>query len=272
MPVNVDWLRTWSPEPFIEVLGIRRTDISPNCKPLFGAAFGFEVMPNLKVFTFYQDKGHVIEANGEWCREHQQDVRPLAATGRVARIDLADDDWPWTIKETVEAIRGGLLVPHAHKAVYWEDLNTGKATLYLGSRASDRYARIYDLRHLSGGARLELELKHQSAWAVGSMVAANDVLDRNGCFGPLFKRIPPTIQAWLGASSPRLAAAVKSKKVPKPIDWETETTTLAGKLKALRAIHGPQVLERMKWAGVDGKYLNRLYQEKETALADAIPF
>jgi hypothetical protein len=92
--------------------------------------------------------------------------------GHVARLDLAADyDGPSV--PTVAAIAGAISrrewVTRLRSAYEGHDLMTGKRTVYLGSKSSERRMRVYDLR---GPVRVEVQTRNDVAAQLLESVAA----------------------------------------------------------------------------------------------------
>lgn len=157
----------------------------------YGYADGYAVGP-VRVFHHpaNESMGVCVEVEGAGCE--------VMGTGRVAsladelklrvsRLDLAVDGCPFTpadlrrewVKGNVRTrvkkpdvarleaqgltVRPGLEDVRVHK---WHESTTG-TTFYMGSRASEQYARVYDQR---GPVRFELELKGDTAAAAAPLV------------------------------------------------------------------------------------------------------
>lgn len=156
-----------------------------------GYADGYAVGP-VRVFHHpgHESMGVCVEVEGAGCEVlGTRRVSDLAVRLglRVSRVDLAVDGCPFTPSELrrewfagnvrtrvkvpdaarLEArglsIRPGLEDVRMHK---WHESPTG-TTFYMGSRASEQFARVYDQR---GPVRFELELKGDTAAAAAPMV------------------------------------------------------------------------------------------------------
>jgi len=152
-----------------------------------------------------RDDGALIRLSGALADEGLRDLLPLASN--VSRIDLAvtvklPPDFPNPMREgfrvgpTTEPKRGAApdyqIIDHSRKGV----------TLYVGSRTSPRFGRIYDkwnesqLDYYRGCVRWELEQKGRLAARVAAAVAAapdrrntirvllHDYFTERGCLAP----------------------------------------------------------------------------------------
>jgi hypothetical protein len=93
--------------------------------------------------------------------------------GHVARLDLAADyDGPDVppVAAIADAIARREWVTRLRSAYEGRDLMTGKRTVYLGSKASERRMRVYDLR---GPVRVEIQTRNDVAAQLLESVAAS---------------------------------------------------------------------------------------------------
>jgi len=95
------------------------------------------------------------------------DARPV--NWRCTRLDIAFDHVPFSPRQCYDAWQREDVRCAANRDSYkWIESETGN-TLYIGSRLSGRFVRIYDRR---GFTRLEFELKGRWAAGIGDVVAA----------------------------------------------------------------------------------------------------
>ncbi len=95
-------------------------------------------------------------------RSEKPEPEPRPVKWRVTRIDIAFDRVPFTPRQAFDAwVRGDVRCAASRKSYKWIESEDGN-TLYIGSRTSDRFARIYDRR---GFTRVEMELK--GPWGEG---------------------------------------------------------------------------------------------------------
>lgn len=126
---------------------------------------------------------HGVGFSGEVCQK-LGDAELLALIDRIvawggrvkcSRIDLALDHVPFTPLMAREALERGQVVCRAARnergqvAHDWFQNRDGSTGMYIGSRQSDRFMRIYD-RH--GFTRMELEVKGDQASAVLKVLVA----------------------------------------------------------------------------------------------------
>lgn len=104
--------------------------------------------------------------------------RKLLGLGVARRVDFAFDCAnAFTVDELATAFDAGEATTPAHNILYIKSRKGGKgATLYVGSRTSERFTRAYDKGAEQGGAenehvRVELETKGDVAALFGAMVA-----------------------------------------------------------------------------------------------------
>jgi len=94
---------------------------------------------------------------------------PRPVVWRCTRLDIAFDHVPFSPRQCYDAWQRGDVRCAANRDSYkWIESETGN-TLYIGSRMSGRFVRIYDRR---GFTRLEFELKGHWADGIGAVVAA----------------------------------------------------------------------------------------------------
>ena len=121
----------------------------------------------------------LLTLTGEWWAAQWDVARSvrdlLVRDGHVARFDLAADySVPdGAVRAIADAVRGREWVTRLRSAVCSEDLVTGKRTVYLGSKASDRRTRIYDKR---GPVRIELQCRND---------IAGELLEQTALHGPV---------------------------------------------------------------------------------------
>lgn len=92
----------------------------------------------------------------------------MAKLGRVSRIDWAKDDCPIDVSELADMWQKGYIRTKLRNACLHRDLNTNKQTIYIGSRQSEKFVRIYDER---GPVRVEFEIKGKPAHNIGKVFA-----------------------------------------------------------------------------------------------------
>jgi len=112
--------------------------------------------------------------------------RFLDAGGRISRLDLAKDltGVRYPAEKVAQALEARNYVGTARTSS-WLRNNTGGFTVYVGSRQSERFLRLYDKANEQGLKgeewwRLELEFKAMTARAVG------DFLNKHDNWSPLF--------------------------------------------------------------------------------------
>jgi hypothetical protein len=92
----------------------------------------------------------------------------FALDGHVARFDLAADFAGGDVSAVAEAIERREWVTRMRSATEAHDLISGRRTVYLGSKASDRRIRIYDVR---GPVRIEVMARNEVAAGLLESVA-----------------------------------------------------------------------------------------------------
>lgn len=105
--------------------------------------------------------GQVLELYGtEHAIKYLKSLFEQNFSSRCTRIDIAFDQVPFTPKYCYEAWKRGYVITKCHKDSWdWHENKEGN-TLYIGSRKSERFIRIYDRR---GFTRLEMVFKDR--WA-----------------------------------------------------------------------------------------------------------
>ena len=103
--------------------------------------------------------GKVIEKYGnQKVIDYLKSLKEQDYEWRCKRVDIAFDYCPFTPLECYEAWQRGDVHSKCHRNSWdWRENADGR-TLYIGSRMSDRFIRIYDRR---GFTRLELEFKNR---------------------------------------------------------------------------------------------------------------
>jgi hypothetical protein len=128
-------------------------------------------------------------------RMPEPDALTIASTIRTRRLDLAQDDDRGILRppELYDAVREA--TTRTHRAGWrLESTSYGdRTTLYVGSRSSERYLRVYDRPPV---VRHELELKAELAGAVSAAWVAGAPLD--GLYWAQYVRLVawPTVPAW----------------------------------------------------------------------------
>ena len=144
----------------------------------------------------YRDMGYHAQFDGASIRELRnagmtdtQFVRRLSSMSvKASRIDVAMDIFgsdDLTVASIANAVERGQIAAVTKKATYTHGVGgkTNGATLYLGSRQSERMLRVYDKAAESGlddikWIRLEFEIKDEQAHAVqGAIVVNNSIAD-----------------------------------------------------------------------------------------------
>lgn len=126
-------------------------------------------------------------------------ISKLSSDGfRFSRIDMAIDTYKsYTTAGVVRAVQSGVKAQRQkqyEKSVFMYDIVTNAMTLYLGSRTSERFGRIYDKSLVEGEierrTRYELEYKKDRAeWIVTALIAqgwpavVSDMIDFAGVDG-----------------------------------------------------------------------------------------
>lgn len=141
----------------------------------------------------------LLTLTGSWW-ERQPDPSARVAQlvgleGNVTRFDLAadfeGDDVP-RIRDLAAAVRSGEWVTRLRRAHLAEDLTGGAGTIYLGSAASDRRLRLYDLR---GPLRVEFRYRDVPAIDLLAETAARGA--RAAHDAALRARVDfPTVPGW----------------------------------------------------------------------------
>lgn len=113
--------------------------------------------PKLGKHCHLEIPGKVIEMYGnQVCLEYLSSLFKQDYESRCKRIDIAFDYVPFTPQDCYDAWqRGDVLAKCHHDSWDWRENKEGK-TLYIGSRQSERFIRIYDRRRFT---RLEMVFK-----------------------------------------------------------------------------------------------------------------
>lgn len=124
----------------------------------------------------------LVQLSGPAAQQHWHKFLPLASN--VSRLDLQ-------VTNRYECNSSTVLAKHFKAATRAHKKGSSKrrvtllrssdesATLYLGSRSSERFGRIYQkdresrLEHYQNAVRYELELKGESAWSTARQVASS---------------------------------------------------------------------------------------------------
>lgn len=198
---------------------------------------------------------------GGWSYEFIQSVFRFVRDhkGKVGRLDIAFDDTESAVSVAMveEAVRRGQAVKRSKQ---WQKIEKGDDsnesighTLYLGSRQSDTFLRVYDkakqLRAqrrecLGSWVRWELEIKHHRAevcgtvlaaideaqfreWAVGLLRSAVDFRDTTYEHEAWERYRAPLLPWWealtAGFAKARLAMARVQKKIEDVKQWAAQS-------------------------------------------------
>lgn len=113
----------------------------------------------------------MVDAPGAACElVGLEGLRLLFCNSDLSRVDLAWDGVAFTPREAAGWVRDGNVRCKSKRRKFIEDLGEGDGeTLELGSRASERFLRVYDRR---GPTRVELELKGEHARGAMSVLLA----------------------------------------------------------------------------------------------------
>lgn len=129
-------------------------------------------------FVYSTDRYARVELKGQLCAEldHAQLWSLLNRVhehrSHVTRVDFAWDGFPASVADVREALIAGRVRTHMRLPSvppYFE--NEAGATVYMGSRSSDRLFRVYDAR---GPVRFELEIKGDAAKSIGLQLRDED--------------------------------------------------------------------------------------------------
>lgn len=127
--------------------------------------------------------GSIIRAWGETADDYWREVALVA--GNVTRLDICVDCYyDEAVAEVASLAYGRLQHLDGQRHRSYIENSDGGQTCYIGSRSSDRFARIYDKGVQSGIAkkglvwRYELELKGAMAYIVAKRILEHDYLDQ----------------------------------------------------------------------------------------------
>lgn len=184
--VGVDWCTATATKPadraklkdVVDVLLADRLDEGYEAKKWAWNGYTGTIQEGLAVGE--RDDSLIVRISGEFAQRWW--FLPAYRANRVTRLDLqvTIDGAPQGMDLTAAGVEQARTAPRRRGApLTWQRIETANAgaTLYLGSRASERVYRLYDkgaeegAEHLSGKWRYEYEAKDETALATASMLA-----------------------------------------------------------------------------------------------------
>jgi len=272
---HVDWLTATYPRDLslLEQVQITRavaaaaTKAGDDGHPQRSRWYGYEGLQRGTIFTGERDDGCCIRASGYGAHVLATTIPDVGFS--VARLDLAVTVWfeaddslyARRAHEIAQAFRETFPGPGRRKIRFIDGSGDGD-TLYIGSRSSLAYGRLYDKARESGDEqykhawRFEVELKDEAAdkaWLELALSSWNQ------------NRIRATVTNWFGARGVPLPflypdpAAVDLRLAP-------AKSTVEAKLEWLRSQIGPSVRQLLK-LGKEQDILTALGCEGRLAIA-----
>ena len=128
------------------------------------------------------DVGGILVLNGSYCERNQHALAAWAQKGRVSRIDIAIDEFPFSPDELESLWQSDQIVTRSNARRFI--VSDSGSSFYIGSRQSERMVRVYDRRDTN---RVELEAKGRFAHEIGYMLADNGALNEKALIAGMFR-------------------------------------------------------------------------------------